>query len=336
MFYNDVCSDDCIKISDLSVGYNQKSVIEKLNMTVNSGELVALIGRNGAGKTTLMRTVARLQSALSGKIDILKKPIESYSRTQLAELVSVVTTEVVNIPNITVRTLVSFGRFPHTNWIGKLSSADIQLIDEALHLTDLNYLETKSLYQISDGERQRAMIARALAQDTDIILLDEPTAFLDVPNKYEIISLLRKLTRKKQKTVLFSSHDLNIAMQQADKLWLIIDKTICEGAPEDLVLGGQFEKVFEGSKIIFDDSSGYFNIKQHNIKQIRITAKDEKNLLWTKKALERCSFEVLISENEDDADIIVRDNHTWRLTSENKSYHSIYDMIRQITSTHNE
>ena len=237
-----------ISLSNLSIGYRRRVVACNLNLSADESELIALIGRNGAGKTTLMRTIARLHPALSGEIMIAGKPLVQYSRTELAGMLGIVSTEPVSVSHLTVKQLVSLGRFPHTNWIGKLAGKDIGMIEEAMQLTNIKLLAQKTLHEISDGERQRAMIARTLAQDTDVILLDEPTAFLDIPNRYEIINLLRHLARTKQKTILFSTHDLNIAMQEADKIWLMDDGVVYEGVPEDLTFNRQVSQMFDRTK----------------------------------------------------------------------------------------
>ena len=280
-----------------------------------------------------MRTIARLQPTLSGEITIAGKSHGQYSRNEFAGLLSIVTTETVNISHLTVRQLVSFGRFPHTNWIGKLTANDAALVEEAMQSTGIMSFENKNLYEISDGERQRAMIARALAQNTDLILLDEPTAFLDMPNKYEIVNLLHRLTRTKRKTILFSTHDLNIAMQEADKLWLIIDGVLYEGAPEDMVLNHQFARVFEGTKLQFDDSNGQFNIMRKDMKQIKVAGKG-KTFFWTKKALERLGFAVQKTENENHADVVISENTSilWNLNQREKQiqFNSIYDLTKYI------
>ena len=286
-----------LSLSNFSVGYRQRVVLGNLNLSADECELVALMGRNGTGKSTLLRTVARLQPAISGETTIAGKPLGQYSRNELAGLLSFASTEPVGVSHLTVRQLVSFGRFPHTNWIGKLTAEDVALVEEAMQLVGITSLGDKNLHEISDGERQRAMIARTLAQDTDLILLDEPTAFLDMPNKYEIVHLLHRLTRTKRKTILFSTHDLNIAMHEADKLWLMVDGTLHEGAPEDLVLNRQFARVFEGTKLHFDDRKGEFNIKRGDTQPIALSG-EGKTFFWTKKALERLEFTVQKAENK--------------------------------------
>ena len=315
------------------MGYRRRVVLGNLNLSADESELIALIGRNGAGKSTLLRTIARLQPVLSGEVMLADRPLGQYSRNELAGLLSIVTTEPVAVSHLTVRQLVSLGRFPHTNWIGKLTTDDVALVEEAMQLTDVTSLGNKNLYEISDGERQRAMIARTIAQDTSLILLDEPTAFLDMPNKYEVIHLLHRLTRKKRKTILFSTHDLNIAMHEADKLWLMIDGVLYAGAPEDMVLNSQFARVIEGTKLQFDDRKGEFNIRRQEMQPITL-AGEGKSFFWTKKALERLGFTVRKEENSLQADVAVSedDSCSWKCNLHGKqvSFSSIYGLSKYL------
>ncbi len=323
-----------LTISDLSVGYRKQPILSSLNLSAAECELVALVGRNGIGKSTLMRTIARLQPAISGRIHIGGKSLADYSRSELACLLSIVSTESVGVSHMTVKQLVALGRFPYTNWIGRLTGADVAAVEEAIQLVGITHLVDKNMHEISDGERQRAMIARTLAQDTNMILLDEPTAFLDMPNKYELIRLLHRLTRKKRKTIIFSTHDLNIAMQEADKLWLMVDDRVYEGAPEDLILSGQLVRIFEGSKLQFDDNKGEFNIKRSDARSIKLFGHG-KNLFWTRKALERMGYAI---DNQDsnfsDIHVIVSDTQPvfWTVTHQGTSqrFDSIYNLSQNL------
>ncbi len=328
-----------LSLSNLSVGYRNRTILDDLNLSAAECELVALIGRNGTGKSTLMRTIARLQPAISGEVLLAGKPVDQYSRNELAGLLSIVSTESVGASHLTVRQLVSFGRFPYTNWIGKLTRQDAALVDEAMQLVGITALENKPLHEISDGERQRAMIARTLAQDTGVILLDEPTAFLDMPNKYEVVHLLHHLTRTKRKTILFSTHDLNIAMQEADKLWLVIDGALYEGAPEDLVLNHRLARVFEGTKLQFDDRKGEFNIKRSDSRLITLSGSDEKTFFWTKKALQRLGFSVDRISDDKHPDIVISGgiSLSWMLyhAGQQLSFNSIYELSQYLSNNNN-
>ena len=327
--------EDGVGVRLLSVGYRRRVVLANLNLSAAGCELVALIGRNGLGKSTLLRTIAGLQPAISGEITIAGKPLEQYSRSELASVLSIVSTDPVGVSHLTVRQLVALGRFPYTNWIGKLTVEDVGLVEEAMQLVGISSLANKNLHEISDGERQRAMIARALAQDTHLILLDEPTAFLDLPNRYEVVHLLQRLTRTKRKTILFSTHDLNIAMREADKLWLIADDALYEGAPEDLILNQQFARMFEETKLRFDDNKGEFNIRNEDMQPITLAGDDEKTFFWTKKALERLGFAVQKEQNASCADIVIFGDAatTWMLNLRGKQmqFTSIYELSKYLT-----
>jgi len=248
-------NDYIIETKDLEIGYRRAKVnfplLPPINIGVRKGELTGLIGRNGAGKSTLLRTVAGLQSRLMGSILLLGHEINNYRISDLARVISFVSTENVRIQNLKVRELVALGRFPHTNWIGKLAKADMDIINEALELTGLANMRDRDIYNLSDGERQKAMIARALAQDTPLIILDEPTAFLDLPSRYEIVHLLRKLSTDNKRTIVFSTHDLQMAMNESDCLWIMTSEGIFQGAPEDLLFNKVFHKLFLNSCIKF-------------------------------------------------------------------------------------
>jgi iron complex transport system ATP-binding protein len=259
------------------------------------------MGRNGSGKSTLLRTIAGLMNGLQGEIWILGKTLGAYSRRELARIMGYVSTEVVKVPGLSVENLVELGRYPHTNWLGKLNSSDREVVEHALDLTSLQALRNRDLDELSDGERQRAMIARTLAQDTRILTLDEPTAFLDLSHRYEIIDLLGNLARDHGKTVIYSTHDLQIALRQADKIWLIHRRELLEGAPEDLVLSGHLSDALgqtdSGTKIEMDPQTGDFTVKRALRHDISLSPGPEPLREWTKKAMERNGFRIV--ENKD-------------------------------------
>jgi iron complex transport system ATP-binding protein len=331
-------SKDRLHLSDLSAGYRKCAVLSGLRLSVAAGELVALIGRNGTGKSTLIRTIARLQPKLSGEILLSGQAAGKFTKNRWAEKISIVSTDIVQASHLTVRRLVAFGRFPYTNWIGTLTGADVEKIEEAMQLVGITRLAEKKLHEISDGERQRAMIARTLAQDTDVILLDEPTAFLDMAGKYELIRLLHHLTRKKDKSILFSTHDLNIAMQEADKLWLIDHRHIHEGAPEDLALNGQLNRIFENEQFYFDETTGEFSVKR-NAATFVAFAGEGPPAFWTQKALERIGCTVKSSPVSTDAPFSVTVVNgspiEWKLSRNGAVVHfkSILELCRNIVSS---
>lgn len=323
-----------ICIRDLSVGYQdgpeKRKVLSNLNFSVMPGELIGIIGQNGIGKSTLLRTITRLQQPITGEILIQDKDISGYNRTDFSQKVSFVSTEIVKLNHCTVHDLVAFGRSPYTNWFGKFSQKDENIINEAIEMVGLSSLASRNINQISDGERQRVMIARTLAQDTDIIVLDEPTAFLDLPNKFEVIHLLSELTRKKGKTILFSSHDLTIAMKEADKLWLIMPDKFIDGSPEDLVLQHKISDIFKQSRLKFDPKKGDFSIRRKQVGSCKLTGKGNA-FIWTKRALERLGYDAEMDNGEHSIEVNIIElspGFSWELIHKNNKYlfNSIYDL----------
>lgn len=329
-----VKDDNILTIDKLSIGYqNTKkedlTLFDNINLSGREGELIALVGKNGIGKSTLLRNIAGLQNALQGEILFSNQKIQTIKRNEFARLVSFVSTEIVNVSNLKVFDLVALGRFPHTNWLGKLKEEDVLQSLKALEMVGMKSFINKNVNEISDGERQRVMIARTLAQDTKIIVLDEPTAFLDLPNKYEIVHLLNHLSKNENKTILFSTHDLNIAIQEADKIWLMLDNEIIEGAPEDLILSDTLNKIFEQSNLNFDKLKGDFRIKRKHAKKIGLTG-EGLPYNWTRKALERLNY--TIDKGNTSIDYVeVNQNHNelnWKFKNENDTFvfESIYEL----------
>ena len=265
-----------IEIKDLSIGYISKKsrylVADQINSTIFSGELTCLLGANGIGKSTLLRTLTGFQPKLDGQVFIEGKEIETYSERKLATLVSVVLTEKFEIKNMTVRELVGLGRSPYTGFWGNLTKEDLQVVDHALALVKIENLSSRMIQTLSDGERQKVMIAKALTQETPIILLDEPTAFLDFPSKVEIMQLLHQLSRKTNKTIFLSTHDLELALQIADKIWLM-DKAngIRIGTPEDLSIDGSLSNFFARKGIVFDKDTGLFRVANDCNRLIKVS-----------------------------------------------------------------
>lgn len=299
-----------LKTKDISIGYLHQSkpkvLMEQISVSADEGEMVALIGSNGSGKSTLLRSLCRLQPVFKGEICYNSQSINSYHRTELALLLGFVPTEQVNIPNLSVYQLVSLGRYPHTNIMGNLTSDDKQIIENSIEMVGLQHLSHKLITEISDGERQRVLIARALAQDTSIIILDEPTAFLDLPHKFEIVHLLKKLAHEQNKIIIFSTHDLNIALSEADKIWLMFNNSIVEGAPEDLILKHYFNKFFDG-KLLFDVSGNTYKTEKFYTDYVKLMGGDVFQQLCVIKALERIGIGV-----DENAQIIIelRNNKT--------------------------
>lgn len=229
---------------------------------MQQGELSAIVGVNGIGKSTLLRTLGKVQPKLSGSIVLGTKNLISYSTMELASTVSVVLTESLASKNLTVLELIALGRQPYTNWIGKLSDADKSKIQEAISMVDLDELKNKKCYELSDGQLQRVMIARALSQDTSIILLDEPTSYLDLHHKVQILKLLKYIAHKTKKTILFTSHEIEMAIQLCDKILIMNAESHEFGEPCELIQNQSFERLFPKDTVKFDAKTGSFKIEK--------------------------------------------------------------------------
>lgn len=254
---------------------------------INSGELTCLLGANGVGKSTLLRTLSAFQPKLSGEIRIQGKEIGSYTDKQLSKVISVVLTEKCDIRNMTSVELIGLGRSPYTGFWGTLSKEDKEVVDHAINLVGISHLAHRMVHTLSDGERQKVMIAKALSQETPVIFLDEPTAFLDFPSKVEMMQLLHQLSRQTDKTIFLSTHDLELALQIADKIWLM-DKVngVTIGTPEDLSLDGTLSGFFARKGIVFDLETGLFRVNNEYTSQIRIVGHGQKYAM-VRKALQR-------------------------------------------------
>lgn len=280
-----------IRLRDLSIGYpdkhNTKRVAEHLNASIHSGELTCLLGTNGVGKSTLLRTLSAFQPPLGGNIDLLDRPLSTYDDRQLATVIGVVLTEKSDIRNMTVEELVGLGRSPYTGFWGTLKESDRKIVHEAIARVRIEPLTQRMVHTLSDGERQKVMIAKALAQETPIIFLDEPTAFLDFPSKVEVMQLLHNLTHTLQKTVFMSTHDLELALQIADKIWLM-DRTngIAIGTPEDLSLEGKLSSFFSRKGITYDTETGFFRIDTDYRREIHLHGHGSRYAM-VRKALQR-------------------------------------------------
>lgn len=254
-----------IIIQNANIGFQLKTetkhLIHNINISGDKGELIALIGINGSGKSTLFRTVIGLQKLLSGKIIIDGKNITEYKKTETAKKIAFVSSEIIQTKYLKVKELVALGRYPHQSSFNQNSEKDKGIVESALKTVGMNDFKENLITEISDGERQKIMTARALAQDTDIILLDEPAAFLDLANKFALYKILSDTSQKLNKTIIFSTHDLNIALKYCDKVWLIKDKTIYEGAPEDLFSEGIFQNIFSDQHVIFNTGTFEFSVK---------------------------------------------------------------------------
>jgi iron complex transport system ATP-binding protein len=272
----------------LQLGYSQKGVrkplLEDLNFQLVAGELTCLLGPNGVGKSTLIKAILGELSPWEGRLLLEQKPLSYYTIQDLAKHIAVVLTDPIYPGNLTVGQLVALGRTPYTNWLGQLDNTDRAIVEKALADTRIGYLRDARLGELSDGQRQKAMIARALAQDGSVIVLDEPTAHLDLVNRLEIMSLLREISRSQGKAILVVTHDLDIALETADRFWILnCSIPLLAGTPEDLVLSGQIQALFPSDRYQFNVARGRVEWSQA-IPDFQIEGPTEE-AYWVKKAL---------------------------------------------------
>lgn len=289
--------DSILTIDNLTIGYQRtrKSsiiVAEKINLSLEHGQLVCLLGPNGIGKSTLVRTIAGLQKPLSGCVLLNGEDIHQLSVQDLATRLSVVLTDRPDVGLLSGYALVALGRHPYTDWTGQLSAEDEAVIRWAVDAVGATDIAHQAISEMSDGQKQKMMIARALAQEPELMLLDEPTAFLDLPRRVEMMQLLRHLAHDTQQAILITTHDLDLALRTADTLWLMSADEICIGSPEDLVLNGAFEKAFEVDGVQFDQTTGTFVFNHIDNQQNVAISGEGVRYIWTKRALQRAGFTV--------------------------------------------
>ncbi len=300
--------DTSIQLLDVAIGYKnkkeEKCIASGISASIRSGELTCLLGANGAGKSTLLRTLSNFQPTLKGTVLLHGKPIIQIPDRQLCKSLGVVLTERFDIRNMSVYDLIAMGRSPYTGFWGRLNNDDKEIIDKAIEDIRIEALKNRMIHTLSDGERQKVMIAKTLAQQTPVIFLDEPTAFLDYPSKVDIMQLLHQLSRKGNKTIFLSTHDLELALQIADKIWLMEkDSPMITGTPEDLAMQGALERFIQREGIQFDIYSGLFRIKNHHAKRIHVTG-ELKGIpfVMLKKALDRNG---IAAETTTEGDLII-------------------------------
>nr|WP_255702267.1 ABC transporter ATP-binding protein [Flavobacterium sp. WG47] len=254
-----------LNASGLSIGYKSKShqivIAQNLNIDLENGKLIALVGANGIGKSTLLRTLTGIQKPLGGTVALNGRDIFSYQPLDLAQNLSLVLTESLPPSNLTVFELIALGRQPYTNWLGKLSNDDLEKVNEAIALTHIEHLIDKRHYEISDGQLQVVLIARALAQDTPLIILDEPTTHLDLFHKVSVFKLLKKLSKETNKCILFSTHDIDLAIQLSDEMIVMTEDFVEQDQPCNLIRKGVFDNIFKDESLFFDKEKGKFSFK---------------------------------------------------------------------------
>ena len=325
---------ETIRIQNLSIGYvgnnNVNVVAKNITATIFSGELTCLLGANGVGKSTLLRTLSAFQPKLEGEIYIEGKEISEFNDKQLSHVISVVLTEKPDIRNMTVEELVGLGRSPYTGFWGTLTQEDKKVVNHSIHLVGVDKLQDRMIQTLSDGERQKVMIAKALAQETPVIYLDEPTAFLDYPSKVEMMQLLFKLSRETDKTIFLSTHDLELALQIADKLWLMDkQKGVRIGAPEDLSLDGSLGSFFARKGIVFDPEIGLFRVENDYTRQIRVQGEGVR-MMMVFKALKRIGIQGNVKVESEDVIEVFPDRYLLRHLGNITECLSIADLLNEL------
>lgn len=256
-----------LKTENLAIGYRQKketkTVLKNINISIEKGKFVALLGKNGVGKSTLLRTLSNVQQPLEGEVFMHQKRISEYSNQELATLLGLVLTERLPISQLTVFELIALGRQPYTNWIDQLTNEDLKKVNEAMLLTETESLKNNRFHELSDGQLQRVLIARALAQDTAIIILDEPTAHLDIHHTFKVFSLLKNLVKTTGKTILISTHEVNLAIQLADEFILLTNDKMYNGIADDLINKDVFSSLFPKDLIRFNKEIKQFVINNN-------------------------------------------------------------------------
>lgn len=283
-----------LRAENLRIGYllgkKEIKVCDGMNFELKRGELVALLGPNGAGKSTLLRTLSSSLQPLSGNVFYSGRLLKNISQRDLSRKISVVLTDHTQAGGLTVSELVSLGRQPYTGFFGRLKASDLRLVDEAINSVGLSFKSNSYMAELSDGERQKAMIAKALVQETDVLLLDEPAAFLDVASKLELMALLRQIAVERDCAVLFSSHDVEQALTLSDRLWLMSRDGLLCGGTEDMVLQGHLSDLFRSNNVRFDLGSGVYRLCSDTSVSVSVKAQDLSLLFWAKNALLRNGY----------------------------------------------
>lgn len=331
-----------VELEALDIGYRSRQgdrlVARQIDLSLDAGEFMCILGPNGAGKSTLMRTIAGMQPALAGRIRVAGRDLAEISARDRARLIGVVLTERVTAGLLTSYTLVGLGRYPYTKWRGRLSKRDHEIILDSLRMAGAIELAHRFVRELSDGERQRVMLARALAQQPQLLILDEITAFLDLPRRVEIMALLKQLAHDSGCSIMISTHDLDLALRHSDRIWLIDGEgAVCSGAPEDLVLAGELSATFSDERIVFDPHRGVLQSREQAGPWIALGGKKSIRYEWTQRALERCGFRLWGEAGgppEDCPRVDLLDDEVWRLQEpgSSRTFDSLYDLTSVLAS----
>ncbi len=319
-----------LETANLNIGYGNKVIYENLNLTLRSGTVTCLLGQNGVGKSTLLKTLAGLIEKSGGEISIDQQSIEAFDQRRLAKCLSIVTTDKLDMGALSVMDVLMAGRYPYQTWISSPSEADFKAIEEAIDQTKINYLIDKKISELSDGQRQKVMIARALVQNGEIILLDEPTAHLDLTNRVEIMRLLREISSGSDKAILISTHELSLALQYADQLWLMnFGEDLLSGVPEDLALSGDLDRIYHHQEFEYDLVTGKVKDAKRERDKLEIQA-EPKILHWIRNACDRVQITVkknVLIEAEMDKNLL-----KWKINHDSESYNgvTIDELLKQL------
>lgn len=290
---------------NLHLGYRKgKEIFEvtsDISFSLRKGELTCLLGPNGVGKSTLLKAILGQNPPIGGELTFQNKPLSQFDRQALSKKISVVLTDKITSGNLTVAQLVALGRIPHTGWLGKLQEKDRQTVEGAIRATKIGYLHDRRLSELSDGQLQKVMIARALAQDGELLILDEPTAHLDLVNRYEIMHLLKEIAHQQGKSVLVVTHDLEIAIETADQFWLMqCGFPLTHGLPEDLILSGKINRLLPDDHLSFDIKTGKIQPLTAGVDYDIVGP--EEIVQWVKRALRKVAlnrkdFRIVVSKD---------------------------------------
>ena len=254
-----------LRTKNLHIGYRSKKdvkyIAKNIELEIGEGELVGVIGVNGVGKSTLLRSISGIQENLGGEIFVDGTKINSLSPEKKSKLISIVLTEQPLSKNLSVFELIALGRQPYTNWLGTLTSTDLNFINEAIDLIGIGDLKSKKCYELSDGQLQRVLIARAISQNTALVVLDEPTTHLDIYHQAYVLKLMKDLTVETNKSIVFATHEINLALQLCDKIILLNKEEVITGSPAYLKEKGVLSNLFPQDLIIFDPGTSTFKLK---------------------------------------------------------------------------
>ena len=322
-----------IQGKDLCIGYRtgkkEKIVHKHLNFELQTGELTCLLGANGAGKSTLLRTLSASQASLGGELLMLDKPLNEYTEKERSRTIGVVLADKTFAGGLSVYELIALGRQPHTGFFGRLNKDDRRIIEEAMENVGIAHKAKSYTAELSDGERQKVMIAKALVQECPLILLDEPTAFLDVVSRIEIMHLLHRLASEQQKAILLSTHDIEQALVLSDRLWLLSrEKGLLSGVTEDIILSHQMENLIPHKNIRFDYNYGVYYPTICGKREVYIECENQTLLHWTTNALNRHGYQCVTYGCDTKLTVLSPTEIHWTENNETRIYNSFEELLK--------